>query len=361
MKKSLIALASLAAVGAASAQSSVTVYGIADARLAVGNGSLSSNTALRNTGRTGSQLGFRGTEDLGGGMKAGFTMEGTANTDDGTGATTSVNNQANGAFVPATGANAPVLAGSQGFTFGRRMFVSLGGGFGELKLGRDYTPQFLNQAFYDPYGASGMATTLTLVGGLGPLGGGQTIVRASNQILYSTPSFGGFGVLLTTYFGENASNVANSSAGSGSAIRLSYDAGAISAGLSFANTSTGPGTEVVSTSLGGAYNFGVARLMAYVTKDANTGVAERNGTLVGVTAPFGLSTLRASLSSTEAAGARLQMFAIGFDYGLSKRTSIYTTLASNTGSGGATPTLNGSGGGPNTTATGFDIGIRHAF
>jgi predicted porin len=101
--------------------------------------------------------------------------------------------------------------------------------------------------------------------------------------------------------------------------------------------------------------------MAYVTKDANTAVAERNGTLIGVTAPIGAHILRASLSSTEAAGARLQMFAVGFDYTLSKRTSIYTTLASNTGSGGAIPTLNGSGGAANSTATGFDIGIRHTF
>ena len=89
MKKSLVALAVLAASGAAMAQSSVTLFGVVDAGYAVGNGSISNKTQLRNSGYNSSRLGFRGVEDLGGGMKAGFHLEAGVNNDDGSGAGTS--------------------------------------------------------------------------------------------------------------------------------------------------------------------------------------------------------------------------------------------------------------------------------
>jgi predicted porin len=86
MKKSLIALAVLATAGVASAQSSVTLFGIVDATLAFGKGSgvgSSSKTQLTNSGYNGSRLGFRGTEDLGGGMSASFWLEAGVTNDDG--------------------------------------------------------------------------------------------------------------------------------------------------------------------------------------------------------------------------------------------------------------------------------------
>ena len=94
MKKSLIALAVLAAAGAASAQSSVTLFGIVDATLAYRQGRRRrQRTALTNSGYNSSRLGFRGTEDLGGGMSASFWLEAGVNNDNGTGAATSTNNQ----------------------------------------------------------------------------------------------------------------------------------------------------------------------------------------------------------------------------------------------------------------------------
>jgi predicted porin len=89
MKKSLVALAVLAASGAAMAQSSVTLFGVVDAAYAVGNGSLTDKTQLRNSGYNSSRLGFRGVEDLGGGMKASFWLEAGVNNDDGTGSASS--------------------------------------------------------------------------------------------------------------------------------------------------------------------------------------------------------------------------------------------------------------------------------
>ena len=85
MKKSLIALAVLAAAGAASAQSSVTLFGVVDATLAYGKGEVSDRTSLTNSGYNSSRLGFRGTEDLGGGMSACFWLEAGVDNDNGQG------------------------------------------------------------------------------------------------------------------------------------------------------------------------------------------------------------------------------------------------------------------------------------
>ena len=100
---------------------------------AYGHGDVADKTQLTNSGYNSSRLGFRGTEDLGGGMSASFWLEAGVNNDDGTGAATSTNNQA-------IAAPAPAVAGTQGLTFNRRSTVSLAGGWGELRLGRDYTP-----------------------------------------------------------------------------------------------------------------------------------------------------------------------------------------------------------------------------
>ena len=97
MKKSLIALAVLAAAGTASAQSSVTLFGIVDVTLAYGKGEVADRTSLTNNGYNSSRLGFRGTEDLGGGMSASFWLEAGLNPDDGTGLGTNTNNQLSGA------------------------------------------------------------------------------------------------------------------------------------------------------------------------------------------------------------------------------------------------------------------------
>ena len=376
MKKTLVALAALSAVSVF-AQSSVTIFGTADAGLAIGNGSAANFIGLRNSGLASSALGFRGVEDLGGGMKASFHLEGTAQTDDGLGAGTSTNNQAVGAFVPATGANAPVTAGTQGFTFGRRAYVALGGGWGEVRLGREYAPHFWNYTFYDPFGTNGVGTTLALSGptlqGV-PAGHRATIVRASNAINY-VGNFSGFGVNLMTYFGENTSAAvapATNSDGSGSSVRLSYDAGPLSLGLGFGKTTVaatvvGAASDVGFTNLGASYNMGFMTLMGNWAKEAvnvNGTTNDRTGWTLGVAAPVGAGTVKASLSRSTAniaGNPNLQQFALGYVHGLSKRTQLYATVASMTAADGATPSLNGSGGAVNSSASGFDLGVRHSF
>src|SRR5688572_8621132 len=120
MKKSLIALAVMAAAGAASAQSSVTLFGIVDATFNHGRADGGSRvTQLTNSGYNSSRLGFRGTEDLGGGMSASFWLEAGISNDDG---------RAGGA-IPA-GNQGVTIAGNSGLNFNRRSTVSLAGGWG---------------------------------------------------------------------------------------------------------------------------------------------------------------------------------------------------------------------------------------
>src|SRR3954469_341614 len=144
MKKSLIALAALAAAGAASAQSSVTLFGIVDvnyAHYSVEGGTTTAGVAtgsqhvnvLTNSGYNSARLGFRGTEDLGGGLSASFWLEGALSPDDGNAA---------------------------GLQFRRRSTVSLAGNWGEIRLGRDYVPTFWNLTVFDPFGTNGVGTVV---------------------------------------------------------------------------------------------------------------------------------------------------------------------------------------------------------
>src|SRR5436853_1998186 len=108
MKKSLIALAVMGAFsGAALAQSSVTLFGIVDATLNYSKGDGNGNIKqLTNSGLNSSRLGVRGSEDLGGGLKANFWLEGSVNNDNGTGAATNSNNQSTGTSAATAGTHA---------------------------------------------------------------------------------------------------------------------------------------------------------------------------------------------------------------------------------------------------------------
>jgi len=360
MKKSLIALAVMAASGAAMAQSSVTLFGIVDATYAIGNGSISDRTRLVNSGYNSSRLGFRGVEDLGGGMRAGFWLEAGVNNDDGTGAAGSNNNQA------ATGAIDPR---QQGLTFNRRSTVSVGGGFGEIRLGRDYTPQFWTLTAFDPFGTNGVGTTQTL----NSSAGGTTTIRASNSIAYiygmafngnSFTFAPGLNVFAQMYMGENASNAANKNDGSGTAIRVGYNAGPLALAVAYSETKFATG-NIKTSNYAGSYNLGVANVIAHWNEDKNsTSGVKQTGYLIGATAPMGAGELRASYSTSESsAGAKpsTDKFAIGYVHNLSKRTALYGTYARVSNSGGAAQALNGATTAANASSNGFDLGVRHSF
>lgn len=343
MKKSLVALAVLAASGAAMAQSTVTLFGVVDAAYTKGSGSVSSKTQLGNSGYNSSRLGFRGVEDLGGGMRAEFWLEAGVANDNGSGFNTNSNNQA------VTAAS----AGTQGLTFNRKSTVGLVGSMGEIRLGRDYTPQFYADAVFDPFGTNGVASSLIAYGG------GQAAVRASNMIAYHSPAVSGLKVMVGTYFGENASTAAK--AGDGNGVYVSYAQGKLALGTGSATTTTGAGTQVKTTNFGGSYDLGVAKLMAESNTVANTGAVDLKGSLMGALVPMAGGTFRISSASLKQAAAETKRMSVGFVMPLSKRTDLYATYARNANSGGANRALNGAVTAANASSTGTDLGVKHSF
>jgi predicted porin len=304
---------------------------------------------LTNSGFNSSRLGFRGVEDLGGGLNASFHLEAGVNNDDGSLAGTNVNNQALAADAPG------VRAGSQGLTFNRRSTVSLGGGFGEVRLGRDYTPQFWNHTVYDAFGTNGVGTSV-LASSLNK--GGPTFVRASNSIGYFLPgNLGGFNGQLQYSMGENAST--GTKDGNGYGLRFGYGAGPIAANVAYSRTTYAAG-NITTTNVGASYDFGVAKIMGLYDQDKN-GTVTGKGFNVGVTAPLGAGEIRAAFSTYKVVDVKANKIAVGYIHNLSKRTAAYATLARVSNSGGATQALNGASTSANGSSTGYDFGIRHSF
>ena len=358
MKKSLIALAVLAASGAAMAQSSVTLFGVVDAGYSVGKGTTNS-TAMRTDRIGSSRLGFRGVEDLGGGMRAEFWLEAGVANDSGAGSATNSNNQA------VTGLTS---AGTQGLTFNRKSTVGLVGSMGEIRLGRDYSPQFYPDATYDPFGTNGVASSLIAYGG------GFPAVRASNMIAYHSPAMSGFKVMLASYMGENNTGAAAGKAGDGNGIWLNYAQGAWNLGYGASTTKTSTSTETKTAGIGGSYDMKVAKFMLESNVVQNTNQQDLRGALLGVTVPMGGGTFKVSSAMLEqdvAAGgvvgalgtsvASTKRIAVGYVMPLSKRTSLFGTYARNNNSGGAARGLNGATVNPNVSSTGYDLGVNHTF
>lgn len=267
MKKTLIALAAVAATGAAFAQSSVTLFGIVDLNVRNVKQGGESLTSMSQDGNASSRIGLRGVEDLGGGMKAGFWLEGAINPDTGT---------------------------PGGQTWQRRSTVSLMGGFGEIRLGRDYTPTFWNHFAYDPFGTVGVGSSVNTFSTLGS--GATTLVRTDNSIGYFLPNFGGFsGQFMYALKEAKTANTPGEYTG----IRLTYAAGPLSVALATATEGSSVETESFKrTNIGGSYDFGVAKPMAQYTI-GKFGAAEVKHLLVGVVAPVGPGNIKASYTRSD--------------------------------------------------------------
>lgn len=346
MKKQLVLLSALGLAGMASAQSSVTIFGVVDATLAHGSGSVANRTQMLRGGLTTPRLGFRGVEDLGGGMSAHFWLESGMNTDDGTGGTTNTNNQSTG------------TSGGGGMTFARRATVGLAGAWGEVRAGRDYTPQYWGFIGGDPFGNVGVGASINYTASIT----GVTTVRASNSIGYFSPKMGGFSVNLMHYRGENASNTATADDGTGTGIRLAYANGPFSAGVGYGRTEYAAG-DVVQRNIDAQWNFGVAKVLADINRD-KAGSITAKGASLGVVVPVGVGELKAaySIHKTDAAGnPEAKKVAVGYVHNLSKRTAVYATYAHVSNDGGSAQALNGSTTAPNSSSKGFDLGVRHSF
>lgn len=390
MKKSLITIAGLAALaasGAASAQSSVTIYGSLDnAYTRLGGVGGASGVSSGGGGSIGSRIGFRGEEDLGGGFKAGFHLESGLETSSG----------ASG--VPNSLNNVGFIAPNGGLRFDRRATVSLSGPFGEVRLGRDLVASFLNDVIYDPFLTYGVGSSLNfplgvLNGVLNSLDDGKSassLFRLSNAISYLTPgNLGGFSAWVQFAPSEQASNATGISDNDGRVFsaRVAYDSGPLSLSASAGRADQTFGTAGVLSNdrttynFGGAYNFGVVRLLgeyAFYETENQTGVSGQDRDTkvltLGVTVPAGPGVFkfgysRATLETDQVAGKpRSTKFAFGYDYVLSKRTKLFATVARVNNAGNARVNV-GDGGvsglsatsAANQSSTGYDIGLHHSF
>ncbi|MDO5289893.1 MAG: porin [Pseudomonadota bacterium] len=289
MKKSLIALAVLGLSGAAMAQSSVTLYGVADAGIGrIKNAGTNDNgktqfTSASTMNNGTSRLGVRGVEDLGGGLKAGFQFETGIDLDEG--------GTSNG--------------GNNGGFWGRQANVWLGGNWGTLKLGRQLTPSHLVTATYELTGTANYSVLANTYGYAG------IDARASSAFAYVTPNFGGFSAA-AAFVSKNDSGLTRNAWD----IGLMYNNGPIAAGLSANKV-----TDKTNFQAGAKYSFSNFALAASYNHVGNT----RRGVGLGVGAnvgTFGL-VLDVTRDTRNAAGKKYTNALLEAKYALSKRTFFY--------------------------------------
>jgi predicted porin len=307
MKKTLVAIAALAVVGAASAQSSVTLYGRIDASIASDKTELNGVTTadggvlIRAGGHTGNRWGLKGSEDLGGGLKANFQLEQGFNVDDGT--------------------------ASSARQFHRQAWVGLSGGFGSVKVGRQYDMTDNMYAQYDPAGYSGYSA---MGYAFNAGSSGDFVGRQDNAVIYSTPSMGGFGASFMWAPGENKTPAV--SAGKAIGFLANYSNGPLGVGGSWqSNKATGATAATTNMGFGASYDIGVAKLFGQYQSSKVKSVAgtpKDNGWQLGAVMPVGAASLTASYASekTKVAGAKTQdakAFMLMGKYDLSKRTYVY--------------------------------------
>jgi predicted porin len=326
MKKTLIALAAVAATSAAFAQSSVTVYGKVDIGIsnAIG-GATKAETGLNEA--AGSRLGFRGTEDLGGGLKANFILEHRFKPDTGMeSAPASVS--AAGVFTPGT------------FWAGRSI-VGLSGGFGKVDFGRDYSAAFWTALGADVFGYDGIANNAASTSA------STNPARLANVISYTSPTMGGFTAQGSFAFKETAAaGVKNPTS-----VRLAYAAGPLSA--SVAASKNANNTDY--SAFGAAYDFGMAKANLLISKGETTTGSDIDGMTLGLVVPMGALTLKASYATLEVGNIKtVAKLGLGARYALSKRTDVYTSYARDSLDRNLARAVN-------VDKTGFEIGLQHNF
>jgi len=364
MKKSLLALAVLGAfAGAASAQSSVTIYGSLDLAITKGNGGTAANNSANGTSKAwiekqsnSSRLGFRGNEDIGGGLSAQFQIEHRFTPDDGVAAN-------------------PFWAG--------RSYVQLSSStLGRVYLGREYTPAFWPEVKSDPFGNDGVAqfgVGLSWAGFLTPtnlagVNSGLTGARTSNTVGYKSPTWGGVTFNLATGLGEGV--VARDDG-----FNVEYAGGPIYAAVGYEHLHGGGAAFGDGNSLFDAafhYDFGIVKPMLYYarakldcTAAFNCSAAQISGGTqitnkywqLGALAPIGGGTLKAAYGREKReAGVgslgNISKFGLGYDYPFSKRTNVYLDV----GYGRQGDTVSAAG--VHTTFTNnttWAFGLKHTF
>jgi predicted porin len=355
--RALTCAALVAAAGGACAQSSVTIYGIIDVGVARMNAGQSNLTfwpgpligrpdALLVRPSSSNRIGFRGSEDLGGGLRANFDFEHRLAAD--------------------TGEVEPL---ANGFWQGTS-WVGVSGPFGEVRLGRQYVPAFYIGVQSDPWGYD-----FNVAGVAGFTRAGNPVSRANNAVSYRTPNLSGFTSEISVAAGEGGTPVPGQGAGRNIGANLQYRGGPLWAGVGFNDLETQNAFDHRYFNVALAYDFGVVRPIVNYGRG-------RNGTshnaiktmLVGATAPLGAGRLKAVAARYDAAvgvnanganftgapapatgflpanlgGHNTTKFGLGYEYFLSKRTSVHADVGT-----AKTQTF--------SRTTGVEAGVKHVF
>jgi len=350
MKKTLLMLMLGAWAGAAAAQSNLLVYGIVDMALVRESGGTASLTKVTSGVESGSRLGFKGTEDLGGGMAAVFLLE--------------------SGFQADTGA-----MGQGGLLFGRQAYVGLQSRAGTVTLGRQYTPQYLAVVTADPFGSGTAGDTKNLMAATG-----NSASRMDNAVKYTSPTLRGAQLELVYGAGEVAgNNSANRQLGGA----RGYVNGPLMLRLAHHRRNNDSGTASArNTVLVAVYDFGMAKAhFAYgVDKGPNsaplrnagnpfgyavapTPSTDSNVVLLGLTVPQGAGAWLASYirkNDRTHFNQDAEQLAAGYRYFLSRRTDLYGVYGYIRNHNGAGYTVGSSieGGSGNRAV---NLGVRHTF
>jgi predicted porin len=362
MKKSLLVLAVAAAVPVlAQAQTNVTLYGRMDASIASESrgGGAGSAVSLLSGNQSSNRWGVRGTEDLGGGLKAIFNLEGGFDADIGRGL---------GNATGATGANTNTTGT---LDFRRRSVVGLEGGFGTLVFGRDYDPLFRVLLSSDTLGLGHYNNVHTIFGT-------AYGVRIDNGLHYVSPSFGGVRARLAYGFSEQFLTTATNSKNNGrqAGVALEYAAGPLYVGLGYrANEVNGAVvgglTSSVSnkfTALGARYNFGAFAINAGYGRNDPFGAGNNTKSMwLGGDVQAGPGRLHVQFANIDPDGAaKASSIGVTYNYPLSKRTNAYATLGQvrNNASAGISLTTSSTSVAPGALGAdprGIAFGVGHNF
>lgn len=337
-----------AAAGAAQAQSSVSIYGLVDLSVGQFQNAGESKVKQVESGRMATSfIGFSGTEDLGGGLKATFALE---------------------SFMLADTGSAGRFGGD--VFWARAANVGLSGDFGSLRLGRAGPPLFVSTLLFNPFVDSfGFSPAIRqwYNNNKGPFP--YTLYRNpligdsgwSNGIHYSTPKFGGLSGNVSVAAGEGGGNK-----GPNWGANVLYFGGPFSATAAYQRVeANGPGGNVQANfpgfdkqtawQFGAAYDFSVAKLFGQygkITTDATVEVTTKIWQL-GVSVPVGktgavLASYGHSKREAGSVDATNKTLTVGYDYNLSKRTDIYALLLQDKLTG-------------YDTGNTYAVGLRHKF
>ena len=365
MQKKLIALAVAGLVsGGALAQSNVTVYGTVG--LALDSGNYGRGSVMRLTSGAGKteRLGFQGSEDLGGGLKANFRLEMGQNTD--------------------VGGNDSLV----GQFFQREARLGLSGSFGSLDAGRQYSPLFNLQAANDQFFVAGVGSNYALIS--------NGFTRVSNSLRWSSPSMSGFSATFLYGLGDTGAPASAGAAANGrtlqesttdpkeigrhTGLNLRYANGPLNIGYAYAAGKTAvnllatpiptPTTNTVNY-VGGQYDFGPAKIVAAWESFKNSATSAGDysvwslGVGIDVMGKDEIKAVYTSKKLKNVTSTDSKLFALGYDHPMSKRTKLFATWSKMTNDSKARESLQGA---PGVLAAdvGYDpsalqVGVSHEF